>query len=114
MNSTRNADHTAGTCERFVHSIVIIQDCMIIKHGRHMFEKFTRCAKVCGLFFLIVLLDADWLARPTPTTWVECTYNEEGKLRVMQSTKVHLSRFELTGQKKINPGVSINLKPRNS
>ena len=29
---------------------------MIIKHGRQMhFEKFTKCAKVCGLFFLIVL-----------------------------------------------------------
>ena len=25
---------------------------MIIKHGRHMFEKFTRCTKVCGLLFL--------------------------------------------------------------
>ena len=25
-------------------------------------EKFTRCAKVCGLFFLAVLLGACWLA----------------------------------------------------
>ena len=25
---------------------------MIIQHGGHIFEKFTRCAKVCGLFLL--------------------------------------------------------------
>ena len=28
---------------------------MIIKHCKHMAEKFTRCAKVCGLCFTIVL-----------------------------------------------------------
>ena len=30
--------------------------CMILKYGRHILKKFTGCAKVCGLFFLIVLL----------------------------------------------------------
>ena len=34
---------------------------MIIKHGRHIFGKFTRCAKVCGPFFLIVTFGF-WLA----------------------------------------------------
>ena len=38
MNRARNVDHAARVCKRFVHSIV--------------FEKFTRCAKVCGLFSL--------------------------------------------------------------
>ena len=30
---------------------------MIIEHAgsTHLFEKFTKCGKVCGLFFLIVL-----------------------------------------------------------
>ena len=27
---------------------------MIIKHGGHFLDNFTGCAKVCGLFFLIV------------------------------------------------------------
>ena len=28
----------------------------------NVFEKFTRCAKVCGLFYLLRFSDADWLA----------------------------------------------------
>ena len=37
----------------------------------HLFDKFTRCAKVCGLFFplLLCFLGADWLGRETPITW---------------------------------------------
>ena len=32
----------------------------------HLFEKCTRCAKVCGLFFSwLCFLDADWLCRQT-------------------------------------------------
>ena len=27
------------------------------------FEKFMRCAKACGLFFLMLILDADWLGK---------------------------------------------------
>ena len=35
-----------------------------------VFDKFTRCAKVCGLFFLIVFSSgADWLGRQTKITW---------------------------------------------
>ena len=30
------------------------------------FEKFTRCAKVCGYVFAV----ADWLDRQTPMTWL--------------------------------------------
>ena len=40
---------------------------MIIKHGRHLFDKFTRRAKVCGLF----VLGSDWLGKKTPITWAE-------------------------------------------
>ena len=45
---------------------------MIIKHSSDTFiEKFTRCAKVCGLFFLgCAFLDADWLGKQTSVTWV--------------------------------------------
>ena len=32
-------------------------------------EKFTRCAKVCGLV-LLFFSDADWLVRETPITWL--------------------------------------------
>ena len=49
-----NTDHAARKFEGFVYSIV--NDFIIIKHGRHLFEKFMRGAKVCGLFQLIVLL----------------------------------------------------------
>ena len=38
VNRARYVDHATRVCKRFVHSIVS--------------EKFTRCAKVCGLFSL--------------------------------------------------------------
>ena len=46
VNSVRNADHVASVRERFVYSIVKIARL----HDYQMFDKFTRCAKVCGLF----------------------------------------------------------------
>ena len=33
------------------------------------FEKFTRCAKVSGLFYWLCFSRADWLGRQTPITW---------------------------------------------
>ena len=60
MSRARNADHAARTCERFVYPVVKIT------RLPNMVDTFTRCAKVCGLFFLIVL--ADWLGRQTPIT----------------------------------------------
>ena len=46
---------------------------MSIKHGRHIcLEKFTRCAKVCGLFFpWMCFRGDDWLGRQTPITWTK-------------------------------------------
>ena len=35
----------------------------------HLFEKFTRCAKICGLLLLLSFSGADWLGRQTPITW---------------------------------------------
>ena len=34
------------------------------------FEKFTRCAKLCGLFSWLYFSDADWLSRQTSITWL--------------------------------------------
>ena len=51
------------TCESFVHSIVRIT--RLYDHQTwptHFFEKFTRCAKECGLFFFLVALSGCWLA----------------------------------------------------
>ena len=50
MNRARNADHAARTCERFVYSIVKISRFYDYQAGRPFVEKFTGCAKVCGLF----------------------------------------------------------------
>ena len=58
------------TCESFVHSIVRIT--RLYDHQTwptHFFEKFTRCAKECGLFFFLVALSGCWLAgQQTPIT----------------------------------------------
>ena len=56
MNWKKNTLQERAWCRQ------TLQDCMIIKHDQKGFEKFTGSAKVCGLFFLIVL-DADWLGR---------------------------------------------------
>ena len=34
---------------------------MIIKHDGHIYEKFMRCAKVCGLFLFLIVLFGCWL-----------------------------------------------------
>ena len=46
VNRARNADTQRERAKRLFYS----QDYMIVKHGKHIFEKFTKCAKVCGLF----------------------------------------------------------------
>ena len=60
VNSTRNAAQAVRTCDRFVKiSRVDYQT-----WPTHLFEKCTRCVKVCGLFFLVVLSRC-WLPRQT-------------------------------------------------
>ena len=41
----------------------------ISKIADKFIEKFTRCAKVCGIFSWMCFLRADWLGRQTPITW---------------------------------------------
>ena len=65
MNRSRNADQAATTCERFI--LFYSQNNKIVwlsNMADTFLEKFTRCAKVCGLFFLIVLFGC-WLAEQT-------------------------------------------------
>ena len=50
--------------ERFVHSVVKITRLYDYQTWQTFFEKLTRCAKVCGLFILIVLFWC-WLAGQT-------------------------------------------------
>ena len=52
MNRARNADHAARTCGRFVCLIVMTTRFSDYKTWQTTFEKFTRCAMLCGLFFL--------------------------------------------------------------
>ena len=66
VNRAQNSDHAVRTCKRFVYPIVKIVRFM----ADTVFEKFTRCTKICGLFFfLIVPFGDDWLGRQTPITW---------------------------------------------
>ena len=70
MNRARNADHAARTCERFVYSLVKITRLYDYQTWHtHCFEKFTRCAKVCGLFSLIVRFGC-WLAEQANSSHV--------------------------------------------
>ena len=49
-----NADQKVRTCGKFVSTIVKIT--RLFDHKTwptHLYEKFTRCAKVCGPFFLL-------------------------------------------------------------
>ena len=65
-DQVNNPDHAARTCERSVYSIVKIARLYDYRTWQTPYvEKFTRCAKVCGLF-----LDADWLSSQTPITWI--------------------------------------------
>ena len=53
VSRARNADHAARTNEMFAYSIVKITRFYDYQTWlTHFFEKCTRCAKVCGLFFL--------------------------------------------------------------
>ena len=56
VNRAQNADHAAKTCDRFVYSIVKVTKLYDYQTCQTFFERFIRCSKVCGLFFLIVLL----------------------------------------------------------
>ena len=70
VNRARNADHTARACEMFVYSIVKITRLYDYQTWQTLFEKFTRCAKVCGLYFSSFCFSgADWLGRQSPITW---------------------------------------------
>ena len=70
VNRIRYADHATRTRERFVYSIVTITRVYDYQTGQIFFEKFTRCAKVCGLFSWLCFSNADWLSRQTLITWL--------------------------------------------
>ena len=40
-------------------------DNILLSNVAHIFEKFTRCAKVCGIFSWLCFSDVDWLGMPT-------------------------------------------------
>ena len=65
VNGTRNADHEARTCERFVYSTVtIMYHCIMIKHGRYHSWEILKVRKGLWAFSLIVLFEC-WLAEQT-------------------------------------------------
>ena len=53
VNRVRNADQAARVCEQFVYSIVKITRLYDYQTRYVFWEKFTRCAKVCGLVFFL-------------------------------------------------------------
>ena len=82
-----NADQAVRPCKRFVYSTVKITRLYDYQTWQTLFERFTRCAKVCGLFFflffffscLLCFSDAGWLGRQTPitvklVTWIFSKY----------------------------------------
>ena len=68
MNWAWNVHHAVRTCKRFVYTITRFNDYQTWQ--THCFEKFTRFAKVCGLFFLDCFAVADCLGRQTLVIWV--------------------------------------------
>ena len=53
VNRARNANQMARTCETIVDSVVKITKFYDYQTWlTHLFDKFTRCAKVCGLLSL--------------------------------------------------------------
>ena len=63
VNRARNADQAARTCEAVCMSYSQNNKIFWVSNMTgHMFEEFTRCAKVCGLF---ILLFGCWLAGQT-------------------------------------------------
>ena len=65
MNRAQNADHAAGVCKQFLYRLYDYQTWKI-----QFLEKFMRCAKVCGLFFLTVLFGC-WLAEQVNSNHTE-------------------------------------------
>ena len=77
---SRNADHTARTCERF---------CLLYSQNNKSYDYqtciaeiflrfFLKCAKVSGLFFTwLCSLDADWLCRLTPIIWLAIYFDSK-------------------------------------
>ena len=62
---------SATTCERLL-CLFYTQNKKILDYQTwptHLFAKFTKCAKVYGLFSWFYFSDADWLGRQTPITW---------------------------------------------
>ena len=52
VDKTRSADHAARTCKRFVYSILTTRFYYYQTWLTHLFEKFTRCARIYGFLFL--------------------------------------------------------------
>ena len=74
VNRARKVDYAARTCERFVHCITKITRLYDYQTWQTYFEKFTRCAKVCGLFSLTVPFGC-WLAQQANPDHVNFSIN---------------------------------------
>ena len=63
VNRAGNTDHAVTVCKGFVYSIVnsiYKQDCMIIKHDRHIFGEIHKV--LVGFFSFLIMLFGCWLA----------------------------------------------------
>ena len=69
MNRTRNADHAARTCERFVYSIVKITRLYDYQTWQTRGEMGAQ--RFVGFFLSMCFSAADWLGRQTSITWKE-------------------------------------------
>ena len=58
-----------GTYNTHTHTHTHTHTQMKDKQTSHCFEKFTRCAKVYGLFSWLCFSGADWLSRQSPVTF---------------------------------------------
>ena len=68
---SREQSTAAGRCEMFVYSIGKVTRFYYYQTWLiNLFEKFTRCAKVCALFSWFRFSGADWLRKQTPITWI--------------------------------------------
>ena len=89
MNRAQNADQAARTCERFVYSVVKITRLYDYQTWQTFFEKFKRCAKVCGLFILDC---AFWLligwASNTPITCLVWSVTDTWRVRTCSLSTV--------------------------
>ena len=106
VNRTQNADHAARTCERFVYPIVkIFYDYQV---WRTFFEKFTRCAKVCGLLDCAFRVLIGWAVNCDHVVfvWEGFLRKKEKKINIKhrgfkQNCEVHLAiaRFRMFDRK---------------